>query len=261
MIAFYLPGNIPIHAFSLSVALGACLGLFWVAQQKTYRQANFLFTAGLWALCGALIGGRLVYVSVNWDYYQGHALEIPQVQLGGLAWPGALLGGLLALVCYAILIRQPFGKIADAVTPLVGVLALSLWVGCWFDGCVYGPAGSTWWAIPARDEWGGNTPRLPLQLLGAGLTIALFWVLDRYARGLRPGTYAALAVLGLCLLLSTTSILRADPAPYWGSLRLETWSALFLSGLALITLIGINYRTLGAQIKLTSFQRECYLST
>lgn len=258
VIAFYLPGNIPIYTYTLSVALGACAGLFWISQQKTNRQADIQFNAGLVALSGALIGGRLAYVGVNWGYFQNNLLEIIQVQLGGLAWAGALVGGMLALGIYSRLARQPLGKVADAATPLLGLLALSVWVGCWFDGCAYGPLASTWWAMPTRDEWGAFAPRLPLQLICAALTAVLFWALDRYARGtgLRPGMHSGLALLGLCLILSLASLLRADPAPHLMQLRLETWIALILMILTLFSLIGINSHHIQKAFPFRSFNRK-----
>jgi phosphatidylglycerol:prolipoprotein diacylglycerol transferase len=242
VIAFYLPGGIPIYAYSLLIGLGVIAGLFWISQQRTYRQATIQLNAGLWALSGALIGGRMAYVAVNGSYFQRHWFEAIQVQLGGLAWPGALAGGTIALMLYARLKRQELGILSDAAMPQLGLLAISAWLGCWFGGCVYGPATSAWWGLPALDEWGIIRPRLPLQLLCAVLTVGFFWLLERYAsrRSLRPGTLAGLAVLGLCLALLFSSLLRADPTPLWGALRLETWVALCFIVLTLAVLLVLN---------------------
>jgi phosphatidylglycerol:prolipoprotein diacylglycerol transferase len=263
VIAFYLPGDIPIYAFSLLVALGALAGLYWISQRAFIkRQAAIQTKAGLWAFLGGLIGGRAVYVVVNWPYFQRHWLEAPQVQRGGLAWPGALAGGMVVLALYAWRARQPLGKLSDALAPLLGLLAISAWLGCWFDGSAYGPIAQAWWGVPARDEWGLLRPRLPLQLLGAALTAGLFWYLEWYAsrRKLRPGTQAGLAWLGLNLLLLVVSMLRADPAPLWGGWRLETWAALFYSALGLVVVLLLKIKDLRGGRSLVIFKHKAPLT-
>ncbi len=245
VIAFYLPGDVPIYAFSLLVALGVLVGLYWISRHALIqRQAMLQTKAGLWSLLGGLVGGRAVYVMVNWSYFQRHWIEILQVQMGGLAWPGALAGGTIMLALYAWVARQPLGKMSDAVSPLLGWLAIGVWIGCWFDGCAYVPITHAWWGIPARDEWDLIRPRLPLQLLGAAFTAGLFWLLEWFTnrRKLRPGTQAGLAWVGLCLLLLIASLLRADPAPLWGSLRLETLAGLFFIGLGLLVVLLLNIK-------------------
>jgi phosphatidylglycerol:prolipoprotein diacylglycerol transferase len=221
--------------------------------------------AGLVALIGALVGGRAAYVIVNWGYYGSHPLEALYIQSGGLAWAGALAGAVLALVLFASLNRRVFfWKAADALTPLLGLLAISAWLGCWFVGSAYGSAASGWWGIPARDEWGLVSKRFPLQLLAAALAALLFWSLERFAgrRKPRPGTIAGLAWLGLSLLLLIVSLLRADPAPPWAGLRLETWGAILFTVLALGTLVGLNLAAIRDKLSsLASRQESPPLST
>ena len=90
-------GDIPVYSFSIFIALGACLGLVWIARQSSPKLALRRVEAGMWVLVGGLIGGRLLYVAVSWLYYRDHLLESLQFYRGGLSWPGALAGGLLAL--------------------------------------------------------------------------------------------------------------------------------------------------------------------
>jgi len=242
VIAFYLPGNIPIYAYSLIIAIGILIGLWWISQQGTQRQAASNMYAVFWALIGAVICGRTAYLIVNWEYFRYHPFQALQIQSGGLAWAGALIGGFAVLMLYAILRRQKPGELFDAINPLIGVLAICAWIGCWFAGCSYGAASNAWWGILARDEWGQYTPRFPLQLIAAALVAMLFWTLERYAgrKNIRPGTLAGLSWLGLCILLMSVSLLRADPAPFWRGLRLETWAGLAFVGLSLAAILGVN---------------------
>ncbi len=238
-IAFSLPGNIPIYVFSLLLGLGATLGLAWVVTQAPPKEARPRVDAALWAMLGGLLGGRIAFVLVNWVYYRDHLWEALEIYQGGLSWPGALIGGALALLLAAKLIHNSPGKLADAMLPLVASLTVSAWLGCWLTGCAYGHPADKLWGIPAVDEWGELSPRWPTQLIGAMLALALFWVLDRTTKWpitpewvKRPGSAAGLGVLGISLEMLALSFLRADPSPGWQGLRLDAWAAL---GLALVT--------------------------
>jgi phosphatidylglycerol:prolipoprotein diacylglycerol transferase len=233
VIAFYLPGEYPVYAFSLIIALGAVVGLTWVAAQVPRPKVLTHVNAGIWSCLGALIGSRLVYVGANWAYFNGHALESVQIFQGGLSWVGALGGAILALWAYARLERLPLPALSDTLLPLGACLALSAWIGCWFDGCAYGPATHAWWGIPAWDEWGSLTTRFPTQVLGALYTLALFWLLEQPPRSASKGSNrmpagqpASLALLGFTLAMFLLSFLRGDPGLTWLGLRLDAWGAI-----------------------------------
>ena len=241
MIAFYLPGGLPIYAYSLSLALGAALGLglsAWGAFQPRESWESSLqsrLDAGLALLAGCLVGARLAYILVHWEYFRQQPWEGLQFSRGGLAWPGALAGGLLALALFAALTRRPFGALADALLPLPALLAAGAWMGCWLDGCAYGLALPRAGGLPAPDEYSLIALRFPVQPLGALASLGILWALDRLstekkARLLRIGGMKALLWLSaLSLTLLALSFLRADPAPRWLNLRLESWAALFFT--------------------------------
>jgi len=93
--------------FSSIIAFGAVLGLIWIALDTPTKNRHIHLTAGVWVLTGALLGSRLTYVVTNWEYFQQHIFEIHQIWLGGMAWPGALAGGLLGFAC----------RLADSLDP------------------------------------------------------------------------------------------------------------------------------------------------
>jgi prolipoprotein diacylglyceryltransferase len=252
MIAFYLPGGVPVYAFSLILGMATTFGLAWVAvraaltgdSSRALQQIN----AGLWAGFGALVAGRLTFVLLQWAYFKHHLAQSLQVFRGGLSWPGALAGGLLALSFYALITAQKrntsrsptafqrFNTLADDLLPLAGTLAVSVWLGCWLDGTAYGPLASDFapplniLGLPARDEWGQISIRMPVQLAGALITLALLWTLDRYRKARRskpnPGVTASLGLLGFGLEMFLLSMLRSDPGLFWAGLRADAWAAL-----------------------------------
>ena len=243
MVAFYLLGDIPVYSFSIIIALGACLGLFWIARQSSPKLAMPRVEAGMWVLAGGLIGGRLLYVAVSWLYFRDHLLEGVQFYRGGLAWPGALAGGLLALAIFAALNRLSLAPLADDLLPLLATLSIGAWLGCWLTGCAYGVTSSAWWSLPAPDEWGMIADRWPTQIWGAVLIVGFFALLDRLADAarLKPGYRALLGLLGLSLIQLGITILRADPGFIWYGLRLEAWGALVFSLLSVMGLLSYSY--------------------
>jgi phosphatidylglycerol:prolipoprotein diacylglycerol transferase len=243
-IAFYLPGGVPVYAFSLILGLGAALGLLWVAWRAPAKMLIPRLDAGLLVLLGGLLGGRAVFVAIQWFYYQSHLLEILAIHRGGFSWAGALAGGLLALLLVAAFTRTPPGELADNLMPLLASLAVAAWLACWLDGCAYGPRTDQWWGLPAVNEWGQLYTRIPTQLLGAVLTLVLFWLLDWFHSRLearrqppRPGIFALLDLLALSLLMFALSYLRVDYTVLLYGLRLEAWAALGFAALAGIALL------------------------
>jgi prolipoprotein diacylglyceryltransferase len=237
VIAFRLLAGVPVYTFALLLGFCATLGLAWIAFHALDNQeAMSRVDAGLSALLGSLVMGRAVYVAYHWAYYHDHAGEIPLVSAGGFHWSGALLGGFLGVALYAWLERKSLGALLDALLPLMAAIIIGAWIGCWIDGMAYGPiANNGWWGLPARDEWGRLEPRIPLQLIGALLTLGIFWLVDRQ-EGHFPGWKAAVGFLGICFELFALSFLRADPGPVWKSLRLDAWSALALMGCSVLVL-------------------------
>lgn len=243
VIAFYLSSSLPVYLFSILLGLGAAIGLLWVGLQSHRKEALMVVNAGLVALLGGLLGGRAAYATVHWSYFQSHAAEIPQLFLGGFSWPGALVGGVLSVIVFAALVRHSALHLLDALLPLAGTVAISAWLGCWLDGCAYGPPSQAWWALPARNEWGSLALRVPVQLMGALLTLVTVWLVDFYRLRLRiAGQAAMLALFAFAMQMLGLSFLRADGMPSWHGLHLDTWWALLLAACAIIGLLVLVLR-------------------
>jgi phosphatidylglycerol:prolipoprotein diacylglycerol transferase len=220
--------------FSLLLSLGVLAGLVLVAWRAPKKLTTRYVDAGLGVLLSALVGSRLMHAAANWGYYRLHFSEVFQVWLGGLSAPGALLGGLLGILFLRLLQSFFLGPLADGLLPLLGMLTIAAWLGCWADGSAYGAPSTAWYALPARDEWGAQAARFPVQLLGALLSLTLFIGLEQARSHLRrPGLEASLGWLGVALILFGLSFLRADPAQIWLGLRLDAWGALGIAAIAL----------------------------
>ncbi len=242
--------NLPqtLSLFSLITTAGAILGLTLTAWRSPERKI-FHINAGIGVTLGALVGARAGFVLRNWEYFQSHAPEIPQVWLGGLTWPGAFLGGILTLGLVSLAAKQPPGKLADTLLPLLGALTASIWLACWAEGVAYGPPAEGWWSVPVRNQFGEVGERWPLQAVGATLSV-LTVAGAKTLRGGRwspaPGRSAILGVGGISLVNLVLSLLRVDPSPYLWGLRWESVFALastVASGVAFFTLFPLREDT------------------
>jgi prolipoprotein diacylglyceryltransferase len=232
-----------MQSFSLLLGLGALTGLLLAGWRAPKKETIRYLDAGVWTLFGALLGSRGLFVVVNFSYYQTHPGEIVQVWLGGLSSIGALVGGILAVFILALWLRIPAGVLADMLLPLAGALAITAWLGCWVDRCGYGVPSSAWWAMPGRDELGVLVTRVPVQLIGAGLTLLLIWVLDRAGKRLpTQGLSAGIGLFGLSAVEFGLSYLRADPTPIWNGLRLEAWGSIGLMIFSIVTAVVLLLR-------------------
>lgn len=237
MVAFYLPGGVPVYSFSLLIGVGAALGIGWVAWQSTEKERLLHMNASLWALFGAMVGGRATYVSVNWSYYRLHLLEAFQVYQGGLSWPGAMAGGLLLVIVYAWRLRKSSGELLFVLFPLLTSLVFMTWLACWMDGYAYGTLAIRGWGLPALDELGIQAIRLPTQLIGTVSSALWFVVLNsQSARFSRPAMLGWVSLLGVAVILFGLTYLRADPGIYTLRIRLDTWAAF---GFGVIALVGL----------------------
>ncbi len=219
------------------LGVGALFGLLLTVWQAPKKEASRYLDAGLWTLFGALVGSRALAVMVNFSYYQSHPGEIAQVWLGGLSGIGALAGGLITILILAVWWDMSAGKLADALLPLAGSLAITAWLGCWIDRCGYGMVSGSWWALPGRDEWGVIANRVPVQLMGAVFTLAIIWLLDWVGKRISiPGLISAIGLFGLSAVILCLSLLRADPMPVWKGLRIDAWGAVLFMIISLILL-------------------------
>lgn len=227
-------------AFALIIGIGVTLGLVWAVLRDESEMASTVLNAGIFSLFGAYLGSRFAFIAVNSAYFRSYPEELWLLPVGGFAWPGALLGGIIGLLVFALLVGKPLGKLADALLPLLATISVSGWVACWITGCAYGAPVESWWGLLARDEWGILSRRWPVQPMGAILSLGIIWLIDQLPLSkFPPGLGFLLGILGICLVNFFMSLVRIDPAPFLSGLRLDAWIALVFGSIALTSLIAV----------------------
>jgi len=229
-----------MNVYSLLIGVGSSLGLLQVAQRVPAKQALRWTIAGAIQLIIALVGARAAYVMLFPDYYTTHPQAAWQITQGGLAWPGALIGGLLGFIVGSLLLHAPFGLAADVFARLYIPVAITSWLGAAFSGVAYGMEiyQGIPWAVPSTQPDGVLTYRWPLQLTAALTLLYIAWRFDRRSADWRlPEARAALTGLLLAGHTALFSYWRADGGLVYNGLRVDYAAAALLGGICLLGLL------------------------
>lgn len=100
--AFSLFG-LPIAWYALIITGGMMVAsLYMFRHLKQFGlDADSVLDVMLFGMIGAIVGARLYYVVFTWDYFRDNTGEILNLRMGGLAFYGGVIGGVLVglLVC------------------------------------------------------------------------------------------------------------------------------------------------------------------
>ena len=152
---FYI-GPLKIYFYGIIIMVGV-LAAVWVASKRAEKRqldSEYIWDMVTWLLIAGIIGARLWHVltpsksmGVGAEYYFSNPLEILNIRQGGLGIPGAVIGGVIALIIYTRKKRLNFFTWADIIVP---GLALAQSIGRWgnfFNQELYGPPSNLPWAI------------------------------------------------------------------------------------------------------------------
>lgn len=230
-------GSSPLFSYSLFIALGllfAVLDLRLEAQRRGWAGEETLAIV-VWMLAPAALLGRLGYVATREPDGARHLGLLIRPWGEGFFFPAAIAGGALGLAAFCVWRRRRFMDVAGATTPALAFGQALAWFGAAVHGAQAGvPLPISYhWAPQMRDIYGHVTPRFPLQWIAGGLSLVLWAILVRRARGGRGrlACYAIVTGLGLAAL----DIWREARLEVWGGLSTEQigYLALALAGLAL----------------------------
>jgi len=226
---FYI-GPLKIYFYGIIIMIGV-LAAIWVAvrgAKKRNLDSEYIWDMVTWLLIAGIIGARLWHVmtpsksmGVGAEYYFSHPLEILNIRQGGLGIPGAVIGGVIALIIYVKKKNLDFYTWADIIMP---GLALAQAIGRWgnfFNQELYGPPTNLPWAIeidpihrmPGYESYSHFHPMFLYEsiwnLFNCFLLLFLF---NNYEEKLCPGdlfwTYLIVYPFGRFLL----EFIRLDPS-------------------------------------------------
>lgn len=218
--------NVPTYTVLLDLGLILGLVLTYFEGKRVLGSTETALDLGLWAIIGGIIGGRLGYILANWNAFSEDWGRVFRIWEGGLAFHGALLGGLVVLFAFWAFQRRreepfTFWQLADVVTPGLALGLVFGWAACLLGGCAYGILGQGLGYAVLPDIYGVTASRFATQAVGlawALLLFVIFWLLRK--RWPFPGAAFLMYLLlyfGGQFFLEFT---RGDEAIYLGPWRL-----------------------------------------
>lgn len=187
-----LPGGgtfrLPSYGFMILIGFLVCLYLLQRRGRRMGLDPTVLFDVAVWTLLGGLAGARVFYVLHHWADYAGRLWHVFFLWEGGLAFFGALIGGVLGLLAGLWWKRLPFRRTLDVTASLVPLGHAFGRIGCFLNGCCYGKPTDAWVGV----KFPGLPEAVhPTQLYAVGYNLIIFALLSYLLpRRRRPGEVA-----------------------------------------------------------------------
>ncbi len=230
-------GSLTVHSYGLMIALGVLIAAIALYREAPGENLNpdHVLEAVIAATFFGLIGARLLYVMLNWDYFSANPTEILFAQFAGLSFYGGLFLGAFVLYFWCRWRKIGFLKLADLMAPYLALGYAFGRLGCFLNGCCYGRVTDLPWGMPASMV--DDLLRHPVQLYAALGAIIVFLILKLLLRPRRP--FVGFVLLSLFALYGvlrfTTEFFRDEEAVWLGLSTAQSFSlGLFLVSVAAI---------------------------
>jgi phosphatidylglycerol:prolipoprotein diacylglycerol transferase len=232
-------GPLTLHTYGLLVATGFLLGIGWAARLggRDGMDPQRIYDAGFWIVVAAVIGSRLIYVGVNYDYYLAHPLGVFKLWEGGLVFYGGLLGAIVATLFCVRRYKLDLWRFADVAAPGLALGHVFGRFGCFAAGCCYGAPTDALWGVAFPDVQNiapVGVALHPTQLYDAFNESAIFLILTLR----RPYRRFAGEIFLLWVMLyaagrTTVEFFRGDPRGLWFDGAISTSQIFAVIGFAL----------------------------
>jgi len=243
-------GGIGIRWYALFILSGILVSI-WIIRGVARRRGmdpEFILDVAPWVVLSAIVGARLYYVALKWDFYREHPGEAINVRLGGLTIHGALAAGIFVFFLFCRARGYRFLAWADVVIAAVPVgQAIGRW-GNWANQEAFGTPTDLPWAVTIDPEhrapgYESNATFHPTflyeALLDLGIAAVLIWLVVRMPRRtrLREGDILWLYLILYGVARLAIESVRTDSL-YIGPLKAAYWvsGGLIVAGGALLVL-------------------------
>src|SRR5262245_10396095 len=89
------PLRIYSYGFMLAVAVLLCASLLGPEAKRRGQNPEDILDLVFWIVMSGIIGARIFYILLNWQFFLSDPAEILKLHHGGLAFQGGLVGGFL----------------------------------------------------------------------------------------------------------------------------------------------------------------------
>ncbi len=203
--------KITVYGFMTAVAFLTGIYLSSMAAKKKGIDPDTILDLGLVIIISAVIGARLLYVMVWWNYYSKNFVDIFKVWEGGLVFYGGFIGALGGSIWWILKKKLPFLKLGDIFMPFLALSHAIGRIGCYYNACCYGAVNDKCGVIfPALND---NLRHLPTQLYESVLNFLNFVVLIMFFsnKKRKEGDVFFLYFLNYGIIRFVIELFRGDP--------------------------------------------------
>lgn len=169
-------GPFTLYSYGLFVAIAFVVATYLIVRQaeRSGISQDGAFDCVIAMLAGGLIGGRVLFAIINWEYFSGDFISIFKFYEGGLAFQGGLAGGTIAVLLVIWIKKLPGWEMCDLLAPYVALGQAIGRIGCLLNGCCYGKVISSGFGITFPQE---AVTRVPVQVYSSLILLAIFALL------------------------------------------------------------------------------------
>ena len=173
--------EIPLYGllFYAGIAVAAALAFLFCKKDKSLPLFDLACSA-TYAMIGAMIGAKVLFVAVSIDQIIEYQLSLVDVIKGGFVFYGGFIGGFAGLLIYCKQFKMRLSQFADIYATVIPLGHAIGRVGCYFAGCCYGMPYDGPLHVVYHETVGMTpleTPLFPVQLLEAACLLVLFAIL------------------------------------------------------------------------------------
>lgn len=147
-VAFEIFG-LSIRWYGILLSTGIMVGIFlaYMEAKRLGRNPELIIDLALWCVPAAIVGARIYYVLLEWDYYNGDIMRMINIREGGLAIHGALIAAVFTGYIFTKVKKISFWETADIVAPSIIIgQAIGRW-GNFMNNEAHGGPTSLPWGI------------------------------------------------------------------------------------------------------------------
>ena len=188
--------------YGIIITFGMILGFMLALRRckKTGVEPDHLYNLVLWLIPVCILCARAYYVLFEWEQYKDNLLSVFQINKGGLAIYGGILGGVAVVLIYCKVKKLSFWSLADTLIPSL----------------VLGQAIGRWGNFVNQETYGNLITNPDLQFFPYGVYIDIF----EFAKENWAISSEFCAACGIAIKADFASLKKLDRV--WQSQRLAT---------------------------------------
>ncbi len=201
-------GPFTIYSYGLMMAVSAIVCSILLSRDARVKGISLevVYDFIFWMVLTGILGARIFYILLNFEFFRRNPSEIVMLQNGGLAWQGGLIVSTLIAFYFIKRKRLPTWMFLDLVAPYIALGQAIGRIGCFLNGCCYGKPVSWGIYFPVH-----QAHLHPTQLYSAVSLTVIFFILKAFQKYAKiPGQVLILYFVLASLERFIVEFFRAD---------------------------------------------------